>query len=637
MPDDARGVVFIRRQDTVVHLATEGERIFNAFRIRLLQPAALQLGNIAIQWNPAAGTPQIHSILIHRDGATIDVLDQAEFEILRREDNLEAAAIDGLLTATLRVPDLRIDDEPGWAFTVPTADPTLADRDAGLLALGATPPAGRYRLSLTWEDGQEPAIRATDDLAAMITRTDNAVLISADTPSALIPPKDAPPRYNWQRVLEYSDFADWPALSRRVHALFQEAASVPGDSPVAREAARIAAAHDTDLARAAAALELVQKQVRYVYVGLNGSNIRPARAEITWERRYGDCKGKTALLLALLGAMGIEAEVVLANNQGGDDGLDERLPSPLLFDHVLVRATIDGQQYWLDGTFPDAFGPAQRPVPPYRWVLPLAANGAPLDRVEWQPERHPTELALYEIDARAGFDEPAHITQTNVTRGLEALAQYAQLSQVTDDQLETAIRSQLAGSTSWNTIDSVKWRFDEASQASVMEISGTGPVNWEDEGGAARSLILPGGGFSPPDRRQRSAADGDAPFWQDSRFTCHVTSVRLPETTEPSEWSHNSAFETAIYGSSYARVFDLRDGTMRMMRVFRTDESEISAEQAASDTRRLSGFDNSMARINFEPGLAGDAAMQPNDADHVPATFDRDWVADDSACLSAVD
>ncbi|WP_404482684.1 transglutaminase domain-containing protein [Novosphingobium sp. BL-52-GroH] len=66
----------------------------------------------------------------------------------------------------------------------------------------------------------------------------------------------------------------------------------------------------------------------------------PATAEETWQRRYGDCKGKTALLLALLRELGIEAQAVLANNSGNDNGLAERLPSPRMFDHVLVRARI---------------------------------------------------------------------------------------------------------------------------------------------------------------------------------------------------------------------------------------------------------------------------------------------------------
>ncbi len=75
----------------------------------------------------------------------------------------------------------------------------------------------------------------------------------------------------------------------------------------------------------------------------------PARADETWQRRFGDCKGKTVLLLALLKELGIQAEPALVS-LGGGDGLDERLPSLGAFNHVIVRATIGGKVYWLDGT-----------------------------------------------------------------------------------------------------------------------------------------------------------------------------------------------------------------------------------------------------------------------------------------------
>src|SRR3546814_13557358 len=103
------------------------------------------------------------------------------------------------------------------------------------------------------------------------------------------------------------------------------------------------------------------RDVRYSYGGLGNGNLTPATAEETWQRRYGDCKGKTALLLALLARLGIEAEAVLANNSGGDDGLDGRLPNPGMFDHVIVRARIAGTTYWLDGTSPPVDGPGATP------------------------------------------------------------------------------------------------------------------------------------------------------------------------------------------------------------------------------------------------------------------------------------
>src|SRR3546814_8639202 len=105
--------------------------------------------------------------------------------------------------------------------------------------------------------------------------------------------------------------------------------------------------------------------------------------------------------MGLLAELGIEAEAVVVNNQRNDDAFDERLPNPGLFDHVLVRARIDGKQYWMDGTLPPVAIPALDPVIDYRWVLPLSARGSNLETREWPPAERPDEINLYEIDARA--------------------------------------------------------------------------------------------------------------------------------------------------------------------------------------------------------------------------------------------
>ncbi len=157
----------------------------------------------------------------------------------------------------------------------------------------------------------------TPDLAKVAVTSERAVDLSFDNPATVSPPKDAPGRYQWQRVLEYTDFSDWEALSRHFAPLYEEAATIPAGSPLKREAGRIAAAHTDPMARASAALKLVQQDVRYIYVGLNSGNLTPASAEETWQRRYGDCKGKTVLLLALLADLGIESEACAGQLEWG--------------------------------------------------------------------------------------------------------------------------------------------------------------------------------------------------------------------------------------------------------------------------------------------------------------------------------
>jgi hypothetical protein len=54
VPEDAGGLVFVRRSDTLVHLDDRGQATYLGYRIRILHPNALQVGNVTIAWNPAA-------------------------------------------------------------------------------------------------------------------------------------------------------------------------------------------------------------------------------------------------------------------------------------------------------------------------------------------------------------------------------------------------------------------------------------------------------------------------------------------------------------------------------------------------------------------------------------------------------
>jgi hypothetical protein len=634
VPDGVQGPIFMRRQTTAVRLTATGQEFFSRQMVRILQPQALEIGNIAIAWNPASGEARVHKVVIHRRGQEIDVLGKTGFEILRREDQLEAAMLDGMLTAVLRVPDLRVGDDLEIAYTAPLHDPTLRDTSHGLLFLGESPPGGRYTLDLSWEDGQQPRTQITADLAALAQRSGNRLAITLDNPATLTPPRDAPPRYAWQRIIEFSDFADWPAVSRRFHALFAKAAELAPASPLREEAAAIRAMTPDKLAQAQAALELVQQQVRYVYVGLNGGNFTPATAEETWERRYGDCKGKTAMLLALLAELGIPAEAVLVNNSDSTDGLDQRLANPGMFDHVLVRARIGGKLVWLDGTLPAEIRGRSDPFLPYTWVLPLSAKGSALERLPEKPFAVPQVLELNEIDASAGFDAPARWTRTSVRRGAAGLQQHLQFSSVSAAQLEAALKSRLAGSAIWDAVDSVSYRFDPVTQAAILTIIGTGPVDWQSSEGGGRYLRLPGGGFNPPGRRQRGEDGGAAvPFYQPPEYSCDVTTVRLPADTTPSQWSINSVFDTMLFGTNYYRVMEVRpsDRTLRMVRGKRVDLAEITPEKAVRDNRRLADFDNSMAILSYQPAAAeaGWQGQQP-----VPATFEIDWTGSNNPpCL----
>ena len=163
-------------------------------------------------------------------------------------------------------------------------------------------------------------------------------------------------------------------------------------------------------------------------------------------------------------------------------------------------------------------------------------------------------------------------------------------------------------------------------------MSGTWTIDWDDDGDGDKSYALPGGGFSPPERRARAGdQDQDLPYYSAPEFDCRVTTLRLPATTNAANWSFKSGYDTRIFGMNYYRAFDLRDGAIRMIRGLRVEQPEIDAVSARRDNGRIAGFDNSIAWVSYKPDVA-----KPHDPKGrvVPATYDIDWTADTVPCLS---
>ena len=63
----------------------------------------------------------------------------------------------------------------------------------------------------------------------------------------------------------------------------------------------------------------------------------PQQPAVVLAQRYGDCKDKALLLAALLRELGVEAYPALVNTKLRQR-LDDYLPSPFLFDHVITRS-----------------------------------------------------------------------------------------------------------------------------------------------------------------------------------------------------------------------------------------------------------------------------------------------------------
>ena len=252
----------------------------------------------------------------------------------------------------------------------------------------------------------------------------------------------------------------------------------------------------------ALALQLVQDEVSYLLNGLNGGNYLPQSAEETWAIRYGDCKAKSVLLLAMLRHMGIEAEVVLVAAQGGD-AVPELLPLPLSFNHMIVRAQVDGRDYWLDGTSAATRLANLEDVPPFFWALPLRPGGTGLLPMEQRDPAVPQVAAVVTIDHSAGADFPALFEMEMEISGPGGAPLRAMIDADDPDMLRQFARNYGAsGGLEGSRVSSIDVTYDQELAVARVHVRGVAAPSFEWREG--RLVADVDGGFDPstfnPDR-----------------------------------------------------------------------------------------------------------------------------------------
>lgn len=413
---------------------------------KLASPESLtQSGTSTASWMPDKGDLTVHRVEILRNGKVIDVLKGgARYEVLRRESGLEQRQIDGLLTATLAIPGLQVGDVLRIAYSQTTRDEALQGKvqvDSTLLTLPVE--AGFARTTISWPEGM--AVKWQAGPVAGIPREtlkDGWHTVSVPLPLSKREemPQGVPSRFMRPPSLEATNFANWEEVSRVFAPLYSTKGAIAPGSPLALEVAKIAGKSDDPLGRAALATRLVQDQVSYLMNGMSGGNYVPQTPAQTWTSRYGDCKAKSLLLLSLLEALGVKAEVVAVNSRTGD-ALPDSLPMPAAFDHVIVRAEIAGETYWLDGTATGTRLATMGDVPPFRNALPIRADGAPLMAIASRVPQLPMVAVKMVIDQRAGIDIPALVTATTTFSGILGSNIGAALGQASAEQKKQLIDS----------------------------------------------------------------------------------------------------------------------------------------------------------------------------------------------------
>ena len=306
---------------------------------------------IDIGFQPEYQDLQLHHITVERNGVTVDKLKDAKIETLRREEDLERRLYDGQVTALIILKDIQPGDVLSYAFTIRGENPVYDGRSNRFLRLGYASPIDMLRRAVLWDKQQrtmqwkiigetptKPELEESESLSALVWQQKDAPTIH---------PEDNTPGWHYDfPYLQVTDFKDWEEFGQWALPLYENKDQLPPD--IKKLCQTIRDSHDTDEERIVAVLDWVKSNIRYLGSFIGEHTHRPHELSLICKRRFGDCKDKGLLTIAMLRELGYDAAPALVHTVE-TKAIAGLLPGSV-FDHLIVHLKHDGNDYFLDAT-----------------------------------------------------------------------------------------------------------------------------------------------------------------------------------------------------------------------------------------------------------------------------------------------
>lgn len=315
--------------------------------------ALQQLSTYSLGFSANYQNLQLNKLSIWRDNVEINKTLTANIRFLQRETGLEKGLYDGEVTVSILIDDLRVGDSLDIAYTSVGSNPVMGEKYSDSSSVDQSIPTEWRKIALSYPENRAIQWRVVGDL------NKNAPKHSESTANGMkqhlweekslkpVTPEDyVPVWFHSYRLLQFTEYTSWGEVAKWGEQLFQNKGELPQEAQALLAKVRLLA---TQQEQVSAILQWVQSQVRYFSVSLGESSHRPHLPAETLRARYGDCKDKTFLMVELLRGLGISAQPVLVNARVRF-GINKNLPTPQVFDHVIVHVKLGDKQYYLDPT-----------------------------------------------------------------------------------------------------------------------------------------------------------------------------------------------------------------------------------------------------------------------------------------------
>ncbi|WP_428310292.1 DUF3857 domain-containing protein [Hydrocarboniphaga sp.] len=497
---------------------------------------------INIEFDPSFQTLSVHRLQLIRGEQRINKLERRSIKLLQRETQLEQRMVDGRVTASIVLDDLRVGDQVDYEYSVSGQNPAFAGRyvrNQWMIAQHGPTASYRYRLLAPPSRDIRYRVGPSDvsvDSRLLGTMRETVFRRQSVPQLSIAPAADASAVPSLE--IQLSEFRDWADVAQWGQQLFVEAPGVT--TALDRKAAEIRAGGGDAAAQLLRTLQFVQTEIRYFGTEIGPNTHRPAAPAKILEQRFGDCKDKIALLLALLRRLDLPATPVLVST-GYRSYAANLLPSPLAFDHVIAAVRLGDTTYWLDGTRNHQTGSlANRQALGFGKGLPLDAGVSTL-----------ADLPSIYTQLRMRVDDTIRISRFRDDPQLESRITYR-------GNLAEGLREAL-GATN---IDDIRTQVNQSYLRLYPKLSSNGPARIEESpDDNALTLIQQ---FSLPQFwrfPEQRALVADLSYWsllEVLRFPADPTRQQALVIPQPGIFEHRLTLEYPedVYKSAGSKTFN---------------------------------------------------------------------------------
>ncbi|GHE30218.1 DUF3857 domain-containing protein [Sphingobacterium griseoflavum] len=367
---------YFERIEYQVDIATQ-TRFYRNIKVLTENAGASNAGQIQLSFNPQYQKLVLHELHVLRDGKRMERLDLRKFELIPLETELSRSIYNGSYAAYLLLEDLRKDDKIICSYSIKGFNPVFAGHFFDTFFLQGFEPVGQ--LLVNYIVPKDRNLQFKSFLGAPEAKKENIGSALAyywditDCEKVDYEP-DAPLWHASRQRIECSEFKKWADIGQWAHDVNPIPALQPSGKLRLFADQMWTKAKGDSMRYAQHIADFVQNDIRYMGVEVGEYSHRANSPEKVFAQRYGDCKDKSVLLAALLKHKGIFSKLILVNSME-EYSLEDYLPAPTAFNHMVLYFSIDGRGQYIDPTITDQGGPFRdRYFPFYGKVLAAEPN-----------------------------------------------------------------------------------------------------------------------------------------------------------------------------------------------------------------------------------------------------------------------